>query len=207
MVVPIGFTLVAQRAGPQQVGRALAVLGLPVLLAPIFGPILGGVIIDEASLRWVFVVNLPIATVAIAAVALERDVRPVRRLDDPHRAVRVARRSLARRLIDVGLFRSPRFRAAALGGRVSPLRSSGRSLRCSFTTGSSAAGARCGRGAILPIAGRVTDRLGGGPPGARARSRGSHGPRRGGRRDVRTQSEPGQRTGHLVELPLVAARS
>jgi hypothetical protein len=39
MVVPIGFTLVAQRAGPQQVGRALAVLGLPVLLAPIFGPI------------------------------------------------------------------------------------------------------------------------------------------------------------------------
>jgi hypothetical protein len=96
-------------------------------LAPIFGPILGGVIIDEASLRWVFVVNLPIATVAIAAVALERDVRPVRRLDDPHRAVRVARRSLARRLIDVGLFRSPRFRAAALGGRVSPLRSSGRS--------------------------------------------------------------------------------
>ena len=88
-----GLTLVAQRAGPQQVGRALAVLGLPVLLAPIFGPILGGVIIDEASLQWVFVVNLPIATVAIAAVALERDVRPVRRLDAPHRAVGVARRS------------------------------------------------------------------------------------------------------------------
>ena len=177
------------------VGRALAVLGLPVLLAPIFGPILGGVIIDEASLRWVFVVNLRIATAAIAAVALERDVRPVRRLDDPHRAVRVARRSLARRLIDVGLLRPPRFCAAALGGRVSPLRSSGRSLRCSFTTGSSAAGARCGRGAILPIAGRVTVRLGGGPPGARARSRRSQGPGRGGRRDVRTQSRAGQRTG------------
>ena len=92
MVVPIGFTLVAQRAGPQQVGRALAVLGLPVLLAPIFGPSLGGVIIDEASLRWVFVVNLPIATVAIAAVALERDVRPSRSRDYPHRAGRVARR-------------------------------------------------------------------------------------------------------------------
>ena len=153
MVVPIGFTLVAQRAGPQRVGRALAVLGLPVLLAQISGPIVGGVIIDEASLQWVFVANLPIATVAIAAVALERDVRPVRRLDDPHRGVRVARRSLARRLIDVGLFRSPRFRAAALGGRVSPLRSSGRSLRRSFTTSSSAAGARCGRGAIPPIAG------------------------------------------------------
>jgi MFS family permease len=93
MVLPIGFTLVAQRAGPQQVGRALAVLGLPVLLAPILGPILGGVIIDEAALPWLFVVNLPIAAVAIAAVALERDVRPVRRLDAAHRAVGVARRS------------------------------------------------------------------------------------------------------------------
>jgi MFS family permease len=93
MLLPIGFTLVAQRAGPQQVGRALAVLGLPVLLAPIFGPILGGVIIDEAALQWLFVVNLPIAAGAIAAVALERDVRPVRRLDAAHRAVGVARRS------------------------------------------------------------------------------------------------------------------
>ena len=67
MVVPIGFTLVAQRARTAAAGRALAVLGLAVLLARIFGPILGGVIIDEASLQWVFVVNLPIATMAIAA--------------------------------------------------------------------------------------------------------------------------------------------
>jgi MFS family permease len=93
MVVPIGFTLVAQRARTAAVGRALAVLGLAVLLAPIFGPILCGVIIDEASLQWVFVVNMPIATAAIAAVALERDARPVRRLDAHHRVGRVARRS------------------------------------------------------------------------------------------------------------------
>jgi MFS family permease len=113
VLLPIGFTLVAQRAGPQQVGRALAVLGLPVLLAPIFGPILGGVIIDDAALQWLFVVNLPIAAVAITAVALERDVRPVRRLHPAHRVSACHDARVARRLIDVGLFRSPGFRGAA----------------------------------------------------------------------------------------------
>ena len=39
MLVPVGFTLVAQSAGPRRVGRALALVGVPILLGPIFGPI------------------------------------------------------------------------------------------------------------------------------------------------------------------------
>src|SRR3954454_23957301 len=69
MLIPVGFTLVAQSAGPQRIGRALAVVGIPILLGPIFGPILGGLIVDTAPWEWIFVVNVPIAVVAIAAAA------------------------------------------------------------------------------------------------------------------------------------------
>jgi EmrB/QacA subfamily drug resistance transporter len=67
MLVPVGFTLVAQSAGPRRVGRALGTIGLAILLGPIFGPIIGGLIVDSAPWQWLFLVNLPIAVVAIAA--------------------------------------------------------------------------------------------------------------------------------------------
>jgi EmrB/QacA subfamily drug resistance transporter len=69
MLVPVGFTLVAQSAGPQRIGRALAVVGVPILLWPIFGPIIGGLIVNNAPWQWIFVVNIPIAAVAIAAAS------------------------------------------------------------------------------------------------------------------------------------------
>ena len=67
MLVPVGFTLVAQSAGPRRVGRALGLIGVPILLGPIFGPIIGGLIVDNAAWQWIFLVNVPIAVVAIAA--------------------------------------------------------------------------------------------------------------------------------------------
>ena len=69
MLVPVGFTLVAQSAGPRRVGRALALVGVPLLLGPIFGPIIGGLIVDSAAWQWIFVVNVPVAVVAIGAAA------------------------------------------------------------------------------------------------------------------------------------------
>src|SRR3954451_13720613 len=69
MLLPVGFTLVAQSAGPARVGRALAVVGVPILLGPIFGPIIGGLIVDSAAWQWIFVVNVPIAVVAIVVAA------------------------------------------------------------------------------------------------------------------------------------------
>jgi EmrB/QacA subfamily drug resistance transporter len=67
MLMPVGFTLIAQSAGPLRVGRALGLVGVPILLGPIFGPIIGGLIVDSAPWQWIFVVNIP---VAIAAVVL-----------------------------------------------------------------------------------------------------------------------------------------
>jgi EmrB/QacA subfamily drug resistance transporter len=65
LVMPVGQTILAQAAGPQRMGRVMSVVGVPMLLAPIFGPVIGGAIIDQVSWRWIFFVNLPIGFVAL----------------------------------------------------------------------------------------------------------------------------------------------
>ena len=75
MLMPLGMTILTRAAGPDRVGRVMAVLGIPMLLGPIFGPILGGWLIDAASWHWIFLINLPIGIAALvyAAVVLPKD--------------------------------------------------------------------------------------------------------------------------------------
>jgi EmrB/QacA subfamily drug resistance transporter len=75
MLMPLGMTILTRAAGPHRVGRVMAVLGIPMLLGPIFGPILGGWLIDAASWHWIFLINLPIGIAAIvyAWIVLEKD--------------------------------------------------------------------------------------------------------------------------------------
>jgi len=84
MIMPAGMTILTQAAGPQRVGRIMSVVGAPMLLGPILGPVLGGWLVDDVSWRWIFYVNLPIGVVALAMAAriLKPDQpRPHRRLD------------------------------------------------------------------------------------------------------------------------------
>jgi len=67
MILPIGQTILAQAAGPQRMGRVMSVIGVPMLLAPVFGPLLGGALIGAASWRWIFFINLPVGLAAVVA--------------------------------------------------------------------------------------------------------------------------------------------
>src|SRR3954469_21070611 len=40
MIIPIGMSLLAQTAGPNRVGRVMSVIGVPMLLGPILGPVI-----------------------------------------------------------------------------------------------------------------------------------------------------------------------
>src|SRR3954447_1897290 len=65
MIMPVGMIMLAQAAGPQRVGRLMSIVGVPMILAPVFGPALGGVIVDNASWRWIFFVNLPVGVAGL----------------------------------------------------------------------------------------------------------------------------------------------
>src|SRR3954451_2217252 len=69
MILPIGQAILAQAAGPQRMGRVMSVIGVPTLLGPILGPVIGGLIVDHFSWRWIFFVNLPVGVVALALAA------------------------------------------------------------------------------------------------------------------------------------------
>ena len=77
MILPVGQTILAQAAGPQRMGRVMSLIGVPMLLAPVFGPVLGGAIVDRWSWRWIFFINLPVGAAAVvAAQRLLPEARP-----------------------------------------------------------------------------------------------------------------------------------
>ena len=77
LLMPVGQTILAQAAGPKRMGRVMSVIGVPMLLAPIFGPVIGGAIVDQVSWRWIFFVNLPIGLIAVLlALRLLPEVAP-----------------------------------------------------------------------------------------------------------------------------------
>jgi len=75
MLMPLGMTIMTRAAGPHRIGRLMAILGVPMLLGPILGPIIGGWLIHVASWHWIFLINAPIGLVALvyAWQALPRD--------------------------------------------------------------------------------------------------------------------------------------
>jgi EmrB/QacA subfamily drug resistance transporter len=84
MLMPAGMTILTRAAGPHRVGRVMGVLGVPMLLGPIGGPILGGWLVDAVSWRWIFYINVPIGAVALllAARLLPKDrPEPAERFD------------------------------------------------------------------------------------------------------------------------------
>ena len=81
MIMPVGQMILADAAGPKRMGRVLAATGVPTLLGPILGPTIGGLLIDTASWRWIFYVNVPIGVIAT--------VLAVRMLPAPNRDAKV----------------------------------------------------------------------------------------------------------------------
>jgi len=66
MLVPLSFAVITREAGPKRLGRLVAVGGIPMLLGPVGGPILGGWLIGAYGWKWIFLINVPIGLLVIA---------------------------------------------------------------------------------------------------------------------------------------------
>lgn len=62
---PIGMTLTFINVPPEQRGTAMAIFGIPMLLAPAIGPTLGGYLVDQWSWRMCFYINVPVVIMAV----------------------------------------------------------------------------------------------------------------------------------------------
>jgi EmrB/QacA subfamily drug resistance transporter len=65
MILPVGQMVLTRAAGPSRLGRVMSVVGLAMILAPIFGPTIGGLLIDHLDWRWIFYVNLPVGIIGV----------------------------------------------------------------------------------------------------------------------------------------------
>ncbi len=66
MLAPVGLAMLFRAFPPERRAAASKVLIIPTAIAPASGPILGGLLIDTLSWRWVFFVNIPIGIAAFA---------------------------------------------------------------------------------------------------------------------------------------------
>ena len=68
-LIPIALAIIGDIFTPREQARYQTIYGAVFIISFALGPLIGGVITDNISWRWVFYVNLPIGVAALAAVA------------------------------------------------------------------------------------------------------------------------------------------
>lgn len=86
-IMPMSQTLMMRVFPPDQRGQAMGLWSMTTVVAPIAGPILGGVLCDTAGWPWVFFINVPVAAVcgffAWRMLAAQETPTESRRIDFP----------------------------------------------------------------------------------------------------------------------------
>jgi EmrB/QacA subfamily drug resistance transporter len=82
LLAPMAQMMMARHAGKHMV-RVMGYGAVPILFAPILGPVIAGAILQYASWRWLFLINLPVGVLAVvlAVLILPKDHEELRPRD------------------------------------------------------------------------------------------------------------------------------
>ena len=82
-LAPLAQAIMLDVTPREKMGQSMAIFGLGVMVAPIIGPTLGGILTENLDWRWVFLVNLPLGIIAFAAlwIYMPKEALKVRRFD------------------------------------------------------------------------------------------------------------------------------
>ncbi len=86
LMTPVGMSMLYRSFPPAERVRLSRITNIPIALAPAIGPVLGGLLVEKASWRWIFGINVPIGVIAVAftLMAVPRMARKTSsRLDVP----------------------------------------------------------------------------------------------------------------------------
>jgi EmrB/QacA subfamily drug resistance transporter len=82
-LLPVVFAIIYRLFLPAERGPVTAVIGIPVMMAPTFGPTIGGFLSTNFNWQAIFVVNLPIGVIALILALL---ILPGRQADQEEQA-------------------------------------------------------------------------------------------------------------------------
>ncbi len=82
---PLGPAMLYRAFPPNEIGSALGLFGIALVVAPALGPLLGGVLVDADLWRFIFFINLPIGItgVFLGSRFLRNEKRPIKPTFDP----------------------------------------------------------------------------------------------------------------------------
>jgi len=67
MLTPMGQIILVRATPREKLPRVMSAIGVPIVLAPIFGPTLGGLLIEHVSWQSIFLINVPIGILTFVA--------------------------------------------------------------------------------------------------------------------------------------------
>lgn len=69
-LIPISQAVLRQTFPVNEQGKAMAIWGLGIMVAPVLGPTIGGFITEHTSWRWIFYINIPICLIGFLMISI-----------------------------------------------------------------------------------------------------------------------------------------
>ncbi|MFI9636953.1 MDR family MFS transporter [Nocardia sp. NPDC051929] len=65
LMIPVGQLILITSAGQRGMARAMVAAGLPMVLTPVIGPTIGGLLLQYAGWQWIFLINVPFGVLGL----------------------------------------------------------------------------------------------------------------------------------------------